>query len=164
MLGALRTRQHVSGTGELLLVQSCPVLLLCLPSSPFPNYSTFCALEPAVMLWGALLGFGLLPSIAAFTTDQLRERSIYQVLTDRFARHDGYQAPCNTERREYCGGTWKGVEQQLDYIQGMGFDTGKHPRTPPPDATVWISPVVANIPGIPGSSSYHGMLLLNVHA
>lgn len=80
------------------------------------------------MLWGAILGLSLLPGIAAFTSNQLRERSIYQVLTDRFARHDGYQAPCYTEQRAYCGGTWKGIEQQLDYIQGMGFDTGEYPR------------------------------------
>lgn len=110
------------------------------------------------MLWGAVLGFGLLPSIAAFTSTQLRERSIYQVLTDRFARHDGYQAPCYTEQRAYCGGTWKGIEQQLDYIQGMGFDTGELRVLASllTSTSVWISPIVANIPGIPGSSSYHG--------
>lgn len=77
------------------------------------------------MFWGAILGFALLPSIAALTSAQLRERSIYQVLTDRFARHDGHRTPCNAEDRVYCGGTWKGIELQLEYIQGMGFDTGK---------------------------------------
>ena len=24
----------------------------------------------------------------------------------------------------YCGGTWKGLESRLGYIQEMGFDTG----------------------------------------
>jgi alpha-amylase len=35
----------------------------------------------------------------------------------------------------YCGGSWNGVVQQLDYITSMGFDA------------IWISPVVVNVPG-----------------
>ncbi|KZT05147.1 glycoside hydrolase family 13 protein [Laetiporus sulphureus 93-53] len=42
--------------------------------------------------------------------------------------------------RKYCGGTWKGIESRLDYIQHMGFDA------------VWISPIVANIEG----ETYYG--------
>ena len=56
--------------------------------------------------------------------DDLRHRSIYQVLTDRFSRPDDILAPCDLARRPYCGGTWKGIERRLGYIQGMGFDTG----------------------------------------
>lgn len=49
-----------------------------------------------------------------------RSQSIYQVLTDRFARTDGSTtAACNLA--EYCGGTWQGIISQLDYIQDMGF-------------------------------------------
>lgn len=52
-----------------------------------------------------------------------RSRSIYQVLTDRFARTDGSTtAACPTEDRRYCGGTYRGIISRLDYIQGMGFD------------------------------------------
>jgi glycosidase len=48
-----------------------------------------------------------------------RDRAVYQVLTDRFA---GGTGECEPERREYCGGTWRGLEERLGYIQGMGFD------------------------------------------
>lgn len=75
-----------------------------------------------------------------------RSRSIYQLLTDRFARADGSTtATCNTEDRVYCGGSWTGVSNQLDYIQGMGFDA------------VWISPITLNLPQDTGDgSAYHG--------
>jgi hypothetical protein len=60
----------------------------------------------------------------ALTLPELRHRSIYQVLTDRFARHDGLITECDTGKRDYCGGSWKGIEGRLGYIQDMGFDTG----------------------------------------
>lgn len=55
------------------------------------------------------------------------ELSIYQVLTDRFATSNQSSPECSI--RSYCGGTWKGIENNLDYIQGMGFEA------------IWISPV-----------------------
>lgn len=73
------------------------------------------------------------PSLAA-TADDWRSRSVYQVLTDRFARSDGANASCEVESGAYCGGTWRGIVDNLDYIQGMNFDA------------VWISPVVAQLP------------------
>ena len=47
-----------------------------------------------------------LASIAiAATPAEWRSRSIYQVLTDRFARSDGSTtAACNTTEALYCGG------------------------------------------------------------
>ena len=44
----------------------------------------------------------------------------------------------------YCGGTFKGIEQNLDYIAGMGFDA------------IWISPVPDNMDG-----NYHGYAARN---
>lgn len=75
-----------------------------------------------------------------------RSRSIYQVVTDRFALTNGSTtSPCATELGLYCGGTWQGIINELDYIQGMGFDA------------VWISPVTAQLAGNSGDgSSYHG--------
>ncbi|KAF2634086.1 family 13 alpha amylase in complex with acarbose [Massarina eburnea CBS 473.64] len=71
----------------------------------------------------------------AASADQWRSRSIYQLLTDRFARTDGSTtAKCNTEDGEYCGGTYQGIIKQLDYIQDMGF------------TAIWISPVTYQIP------------------
>ncbi|KAL5344513.1 hypothetical protein ACLOAV_010494 [Pseudogymnoascus australis] len=83
------------------------------------------------------------PIAAAKTAAEWRELSIYQVLTDRFATTDGTSPTCGIT--DYCGGTWKGIENKLDYIQGMGFDA------------VWISPVVHNIDGeTPAGYAYHG--------
>lgn len=111
------------------------------------------------MLLTSLLA--LLPLVAGLTTPELRERSIYQVITDRFARPDGrLDAHCDPGERKYCGGGWKGIEHQLAYIQGMGFDTGRSARSSRHGGvlmrTVWISPIVANIPATAGSDSYHG--------
>ncbi|KAJ3107783.1 hypothetical protein HDU96_007775 [Phlyctochytrium bullatum] len=70
-------------------------------------------------------------------------RAVYQVLTDRFARTSGSLDRCTTAgtviNEPYCGGTWKGLTNKLDYIQNMGFDA------------VWISSVVRNTP-----FGYHG--------
>ena len=73
----------------------------------------------------------------AASADLWRTRSIYQVMVDRFALTNGSTTtPCNVTTRAYCGGTWKGLQTQLDYIQGMGFDA------------VWISPISAGVTGM----------------
>lgn len=58
------------------------------------------------------------------TPDTWRQvTSIYQVMTDRFARTDGSTtASCDVTKNDYCGGTWQGIIKQLPYIQGMGHD------------------------------------------
>jgi len=60
------------------------------------------------------------------------------VLTDRFGRTDGSTQKCN-DLGQYCGGTYKGILKNLDYIQGMGFDA------------IWVSPIPENFEG-----AYHG--------
>jgi hypothetical protein len=83
--------------------------------------------------------------VAAFDVSSSRNHSVYQVVTDRFALADGSSPSCSPAAREYCGGSWKGIQNKLSYIQGMGFDT------------VWISPVVQNIGGTTGEGqAYHG--------
>ncbi|KAG1775110.1 hypothetical protein EV702DRAFT_461765 [Suillus placidus] len=77
-----------------------------------------------------------LTSLAA-TADDWRTRSIY-VITDRFALADkgngiAPTVPCDIVAHDYCGGSWRGVIDHLDYIKQMGFDE------------VWISPVYFNI-------------------
>lgn len=59
-----------------------------------------------------------------------KSRNIYFILTDRIAKgaNDG-TAGCG-DLGQYCGGTFKGIESKLDYIQGMGFDA------------IWLTPVV----------------------
>lgn len=58
--------------------------------------------------------------VSALSPAQWRSQSVYQVITDRFARTDGStSAFCDLNR--YCGGTWQGLINKLDYIQNMGF-------------------------------------------
>jgi alpha-amylase len=79
------------------------------------------------------------PPVRGASPAAWKSRTIYQLLTDRFAQtNDGNYAPC-TNLSDYCGGTFQGIVNHLDYIQGMGFDA------------IWISPIVTNTPG-----GYHG--------
>lgn len=55
------------------------------------------------------------------TLDEWRSRSIYQVLTDRYATTLGNDTQCNLSQSSYCGGTFLGILDNLDYIQTMGF-------------------------------------------
>ncbi|KAI1932833.1 hypothetical protein LOZ12_004387 [Ophidiomyces ophidiicola] len=56
-------------------------------------------------------------------TRDWKRRSIYQVSTDRFARTDGSTtANCSANDTVACGGSWRGIINNLNYIQGMGFD------------------------------------------
>ncbi|KXJ91779.1 alpha-amylase [Microdochium bolleyi] len=93
----------------------------------------------------ALLAVVLAASGASgLNADGWRSQSIYQVLTDRFARTDGStSAGCDLGR--YCGGTYQGIIKKLDYIQGMGF------------TAIWVSPIVKNIAGnTVYGDPYHG--------
>lgn len=65
--------------------------------------------------WLLLLGVGW------GAVQDWENRAIYSVLVDRFARGDGDDSAC-TSLKDYCGGTFKGIEQQLDYIVGLGVD------------------------------------------
>lgn len=107
--------------------------------------STICHLA------GLLLITSLISSASAARTGDWKPRSIYQTMTDRFARTDGSTtAPCNTTAGLYCGGTWRGTIDHLDYIQGMGFDA------------VMISPIIENIHGqVSYGEAYHGYWPLN---
>ena len=49
-----------------------------------------------------------------------RGRSIYQIITDRFSPSNSTM-PCDVAKQQYCGGTWQGIINRLDYIQNMGF-------------------------------------------
>lgn len=100
----------------------------------------------------ALLHLLCLPLLSyALSNDAMRQRRVYQLVTDRFASpSNSSSAPCNVASAPYCGGTYKGIVGKLDYIKGMGFDT------------VWISPVVSNIGGTTGhGQAYHGYWTLD---
>lgn len=81
---------------------------------------------------------------SALTAAQWRSQSIYQIVTDRFANTAG-TTTASCSYGSYCGGTWQGIINKLDYIQGMGF------------TAIWISPVVKNINGGTAyGDPYHG--------
>lgn len=63
--------------------------------------------------------------------DEWKSRNIYFALTDRFSK-GGEESDACGDLTDYCGGTFKGLESQLDYISGLGFDA------------IWITPVVTS--------------------
>lgn len=81
-----------------------------------------------------LLSLAILFATQAFaaSADDWAKRSIYQVITDRYARPTDDDNNCNITK--YCGGTWSGLVNKLDYIQEMGF------------TAVQISPIQQNLP------------------
>ncbi|GFF36041.1 alpha-amylase A type-3 [Aspergillus udagawae] len=100
-------------------------------------------------IWSALVG---LASADAPSSQQWAERAIYQVMTDRFALPKGSSdTPCDPSR--YCGGSWSGIIDKLDYIQDLGF------------TAIQISPVVENIPdNTKYGEAYHGYWPKNLYA
>lgn len=64
--------------------------------------------------------------------------SLFQLLTDRFAKDTDDSNSCN-DLTTYCGGTYKGIIKKLNYIQGLGANA------------IWISPIPLQTDG-----GYHG--------
>jgi alpha-amylase len=95
----------------------------------------------------AMASAWLLPSANAHTASEWSDRTIYQVLIDRISSSttNTNSPPCN-DLSVYCGGTWAGLQSQLDYISGMGFDA------------IWISPMPKNL-----GNDYHGYAFLDLY-
>ena len=70
--------------------------------------------------------------------------SFAQVLTDRFSPSSGGSTPCS-DLSTYCGGTFRGILNRLDYIQGLGVNA------------IWISPIPVNTP-----HGYHGYWAMDI--
>lgn len=69
----------------------------------------------------------------------------FQLLTDRFAPSGVLPSKKCVGLRNYCGGTFKGIEKHLDYITGLGANA------------IWISPIVLNT-----VNGYHGYWAQNI--
>ncbi|PYI19629.1 alpha-amylase [Aspergillus violaceofuscus CBS 115571] len=84
--------------------------------------------------------------VEAASRDQWLGRSVYQIVTDRFARTDNSTtAACDAAQGNYCGGSFRGIINRLDYIQELGFDA------------IWISPAQSQISKRTADlSAYHG--------
>lgn len=94
----------------------------------------------------SLFALGAVQGTLALDAAGWRNQSIYQVLTDRFAMADGTTPACDASQGLYCGGTWQGITNKLDYIQNLGA------------TAVWISPIVKNVEGnfANAGEAYHG--------
>ena len=57
----------------------------------------------------------LLASTSAGDINFWKQRTVYQLLTDRYSRSNGDKSSCN-DLHNYCGGTFKGIQDNLDYI------------------------------------------------
>ncbi len=97
------------------------------------------------MFWIALLS-ALLPCAVAHTPSEWKSRTIYQVLTDRFASNSVDTNSKCSDLSVYCGGTYQGLISKLDYISSMGFDA------------IWISPMPTNM-----GTDYHGYAFLDLY-
>eukprot|EP00897_Mesotaenium_endlicherianum_P007683 jgi/Mesen1/6943/ME000036S06271 len=87
-------------------------------------------------------------SASCRSKNEWRGRTVYQLLTDRFSTDSGTGGTCANAKLYdvYCGGTFKGIQNNLDYITGMGFDA------------IWISPIAANT-----LLGYHGYWPKNLY-
>ncbi len=88
----------------------------------------------------------ILPGVLAHTPSEWKSRTIYQVLTDRFASNSVDTSQKCSNLSVYCGGTYQGLISKLDYIAGMGFDA------------IWISPMPTNM-----GNDYHGYAFLDLY-
>ncbi|KAK4684544.1 hypothetical protein P7C73_g5632, partial [Tremellales sp. Uapishka_1] len=98
---------------------------------------------------------GVLPFVWGATSAQWKSRSIYQLVTDRFAPATA-GAACDPTKIKYCGGTWATITSHLDYIQSLGF------------TAIWISPTSEQINSTIYGEAFHGYwpvnhLVLNPH-
>ena len=111
-------------------------------------------------------------SASALSAAQWKSQSIYQVITDRFARTDNSTtATCNTGDGIYCGGSWRGIINKLDYIQNMGFTAVSTDLTTALEQMlkhipqIWISPIVKNLEGNSADGeSYHGYWAQDIYS
>ncbi|KAL1504010.1 hypothetical protein AB1Y20_010425 [Prymnesium parvum] len=86
-----------------------------------------CAAACSLLLLPLLAASSPPPPPPAFS---LAGKSVYFVFVDRFAREGGGDARECSGHDRWCGGSLRGVAEQLDYVAGMGFDC------------LWITPVV----------------------
>lgn len=99
----------------------------------------------------ALSLLGLMGCVQAASNEEWATRSIYQVITDRYARPSTATSQCNITL--YCGGTYQALIDNLDYIQGMGF------------TAVQISPVFEQMHGdTPYGEAFHGYWQQNIYS
>ena len=72
-----------------------------------------------------LLAFCFIQCTDAKSIAEWKYRTIYQLLTDRYAKPSSAQNSTKNfdcDLHDYCGGNYRGMIQKLDYIKDMGFN------------------------------------------
>jgi alpha-amylase len=98
-----------------------------------------------------------LPVRSLFSARSHRTDTYTRIITDRYALPTGSNIDpraCTTAAQTWCGGTWAGIAQNLDYVQRAGF------------TAIWISPVAQNYEGARTAygDPYHGYWVQDVSA
>ncbi|TEA21062.1 Alpha-amylase A type-1/2 [Colletotrichum sidae] len=107
-------------------------------------------MRASTLAWAATSVLSAL--VSAADVEDWKSRSIYQIMIDRYAHDDG-STDHECELYKFCGGTWKGLTNKLDYIQDMGF------------TAVQISPIVKNMDDDTAvGEAYHGYWSLDNYA
>ena len=91
-----------------------------------------------------LLFFNLISFSKQGTKLEWKNRTIYQLLIDRYHTGNNSSEKC-TNLSNYCGGTFKGLKENLNHIKDLGFNA------------IWISPILKNT-----NNSYHGYHLISL--
>ncbi|XP_070578917.1 uncharacterized protein [Ptychodera flava] len=84
------------------------------------------------------------------TAAEWKSRVVYQVVTDRLA-HTSKSPTLQCTSWNLCGGTFKGIQRELDYIAGLGVNA------------IRISPFVLNANDSTGRFDYLGRWPLNIY-
>ena len=92
-----------------------------------------------------LILYMAVPLVDGASKSVWKDKVIYQVLTDRFDTVPTTTEPCN-DLTNYCGGTFKGIYNRLDYLKDLGVDA------------ILISPVITNV-----DKGYHGYWAKNLY-
>ncbi|KAK1634324.1 alpha amylase [Colletotrichum phormii] len=107
-------------------------------------------MRTSTLAWAAVTALSAL--VEAADLEAWKSRSIYQIMIDRYAHTDG-STDHECELYKFCGGTWAGLTNKLDYIQGMGF------------TAIQISPIVKNMDDDTAvGEAYHGYWSLDNYA
>ena len=75
--------------------------------------------SPAAAAVAVVVALTHAPSAAAAPASAWRNRTVYQLLTDRY---NAPGSPACNDLSVTCGGSFTGILDQLDYIQSAGFD------------------------------------------
>ena len=137
-LGSIRLCKHVKNQLAInIILISLLLAILCVQQYTFlikPHYLVCLMLQVNIF---SRIQYNVILFIA--------NNYSQQILTDRFAKTGDASSPCQ-DLRDYCGGSYQGIIDKLDYIQGLGANA------------IWISPIPEQT-----DKGYHGYWQKNIY-